>query len=74
MTALNQWKCHTLFFLTDGLPTVGETSTKNIEEAVAYRNANAQTQIFCIGLQVNEAEEFLSSLSVKNGGALRMVD
>jgi hypothetical protein len=74
MTGLRQWKREAIFFLTDGLPTEGETNTSSITSEVSNRNGGGHVKIYCVGLQVGEAHDFLSSLSRDNGGTFRMVD
>jgi len=73
-TGLWQWQRDTIFFLTDGMPTEGVTNTRHIISEVADRNRGGDVRIFCVGLQVKEAHEFLATLSRENGGAFRMVD
>lgn len=71
---MRQWSRDTLFFLTDGMPTEGVTSTRNIEREVESLNRNGHVRLFCVGLQVKDAHRFLTNLSENNGGAVRMID
>lgn len=54
-------------FLTDGMPTVGETDTRRIIEMVSQRNASTG-QIFAFGLGDDVNTTFLDLLAQQNRG------
>ncbi len=56
-----------LVFLTDGLPTVGETSVERIVEDVTKRN-EAQIRIFSFGVGYGVNTRLLDTVSDNNGG------
>jgi Ca-activated chloride channel family protein len=62
-----------LVFLTDGLPTVGETKVERINENVrAARPAGVRLFTFGVGYDVNTA--LLDKLAADNGGAAEYVE
>ncbi|MDB4928576.1 MAG: Inter-alpha-trypsin inhibitor domain protein, partial [Myxococcaceae bacterium] len=58
----------TIVFLTDGMPTVGETNTTAIIRAAAERNAG-RAQIFAFGLGDDVNTTFLDLLAQQNRGS-----
>ncbi len=58
----------TIVFLTDGMPTVGETNTTAIIRAAAERNAG-RAQIFTFGLGDDVNTTFLDLLAQQNRGS-----
>ena len=61
-----------VLFLTDGDPTTGERNTKTIRANV--RNANdIKASIFALGFGFNLKFDFLTALSVENGGTSRRI-
>ncbi len=58
----------TVVFLTDGMPTVGETDTRAIVRQVAERNAG-RAQIFAFGLGDDVNTTFLDLLAEQNRGS-----
>jgi Ca-activated chloride channel family protein len=56
-----------IIFLTDGLPTVGVTDIKKIQENVKARNSNGRIFVFGVGFDVNT--HFLDRLAKDNHAA-----
>ncbi|MDT5262369.1 MAG: Ca-activated chloride channel [Acidobacteriota bacterium] len=62
-----------LVFMTDGLPTVGETNTERIaESAHAARQSGVRLFTFGVGYDVNTA--LLDKLAAENGGVAEYVE
>lgn len=57
-----------LVFLTDGLPTVGETDVTQIIKNVTAKNAQLKARIFCFGVGYDVNTILLDTLSGQNGG------
>ncbi|MFN4218525.1 MAG: VIT and vWA domain-containing protein [Candidatus Bipolaricaulia bacterium] len=57
-----------LVFLTDGLPTTGETDVNQIIENVTAKNAQLNARIFCFGVGYDVNTILLDTLSQHNGG------
>jgi Ca-activated chloride channel homolog len=57
-----------LVFLTDGLPTTGETDITQIIENVTAKNAQLRARIFCFGVGYDVNTILLDTLSGQNGG------
>ncbi len=57
-----------IVFLTDGLPTVGETDTKRILKMVSRQNSKNR-RLFCFGLGFDVNTHLLDTLSNENSGA-----
>ncbi len=59
---------HVVLFLTDGRPTVGETSPEEILKATRKANAKARARIFVLGVGVDVNTVMLDRLALENGG------
>ncbi len=57
-----------VIFLTDGLPTVGETNTAKIIENTNAVNSEVDGRIFCFGVGDDVDYSFIDRLSRENGG------
>lgn len=57
-----------LVFLTDGLPTTGETDVTQIVKNVTEKNAQLNARIFCFGVGYDVNTILLDTLSQQNGG------
>ncbi|MDW8141654.1 MAG: VWA domain-containing protein [Candidatus Bipolaricaulota bacterium] len=57
-----------LVFLTDGLPTTGETDVNQIIKNVTAKNAPLNARIFCFGVGYDVNTVLLDALSQYNGG------
>lgn len=57
-----------IIFLTDGLPTVGETNTARIIENTNAINSEVNGRIFCFGVGDDVDYQFIDRLSRENGG------
>lgn len=57
-----------VIFLTDGLPTVGETSTAEIIDHTNAVNSEVDARIFCFGVGDDVDYDFIDRLSRENGG------
>ncbi len=57
-----------IIFLTDGLPTVGETNTGAIIQSVNAANSHTGARFFCFGVGDDVDYEFIDRLSRENGG------
>ncbi len=57
-----------LVFLTDGLPTAGETDVTQIIQNVTAKNAPLNARIFCFGVGYDVNTILLDTLSGQNGG------
>jgi Ca-activated chloride channel family protein len=62
-----------IVFLTDGLPTVGETSISRIIKNVKERN-RTDTRIFVFGVGYDVNTELLDKIAVDNGGSADYVE
>ncbi len=76
LTALDQWVEegieNQIIFLTDGLPTVGETNTEQILQNVKEAN-DKDFRIFCFGVGNDVDGRFLERLSFENNGITVLV-
>ncbi|XP_078365409.1 LOW QUALITY PROTEIN: inter-alpha-trypsin inhibitor heavy chain H4-like [Oculina patagonica] len=61
-----------VLFLTDGDPTAGETNTKTIRANVRKAN-DIEASIFALGFGSSLNFDFLTALSVENGGSSRRI-
>lgn len=61
-----------VLFLTDGDPTAGETNTKTIRTNV-YNANEIKASIFALGFGFNMNFDFLTALSIENGGSSRRI-
>ncbi|MCS7198066.1 MAG: hypothetical protein NZ930_05245 [Candidatus Bipolaricaulota bacterium] len=57
-----------LVFLTDGVPTIGETDVYQIIKNVTTKNAQLNARIFCFGVGYDVNTILLDTLSQQNGG------
>jgi Ca-activated chloride channel homolog len=57
-----------IIFISDGLPTVGETNTARIEENINAVNSEVNGRIFCFGVGDDVDYQFIDRLSRENGG------
>ncbi len=57
-----------LVFLTDGLPSTGETDVTQIIKNVTAKNAQLKARIFCFGVGYDVNTILLDTLSGQNGG------
>ncbi|MCX6646136.1 MAG: VIT domain-containing protein [bacterium] len=57
-----------VIFMTDGLPTVGETNTAMIVENINAVNSEVNGRIFCFGVGDDVDYQFIDRLSRENGG------
>jgi Ca-activated chloride channel family protein len=57
-----------VIFLTDGLPTVGETNTAVIIDHTNSVNSDVNARIFCFGVGDDVDYDFIDRLSRENGG------
>jgi HEAT repeat protein len=73
---LDQVGVDTVFFLTDGLPTTGETDTQHIIQHVHEANARLPrpARIHTVAFFVEEAKGFLSGLASANDGQYRVIE
>lgn len=62
-----------IIFLTDGLPTVGETNVETILANVKKNNATLNTRIFDFGVGYDYNAHFLDKLALQNHGAAENV-
>lgn len=71
---LEQPGVDTLFFLTDGLPTVGETDPERLLEQVrlAQLGLHERVRVHTIAFFLPQAEAFLSRLAATNNGHYRL--
>jgi Ca-activated chloride channel family protein len=58
-----------IIFVSDGLPTVGETNTAKIIENVNAENSKANARIFSFGVGDDVDYQFIDRLSRENGGS-----
>ncbi len=63
---------HILLFLTDGLPTIGETDVSRLL-AAARKGRGKETRIFCFGVGYDVNTRLLDTLSSENRGKTRYV-
>ncbi|MFH1675553.1 MAG: VIT domain-containing protein [bacterium] len=57
-----------VIFLTDGLPTAGETNTSKIVENTNAKNSELGARIFCFGVGDDVDYQFIDLLARENGG------
>jgi len=57
-----------VIFLTDGLPTIGETNTARIMENISAINSEVNARLFCFGVGDDVDYNFIDLLSRENGG------
>ncbi len=57
-----------IIFLTDGLPTVGNTNTAWLVENMKNRNQNLNARLFCFGVGDDVDYPFIDRLARENGG------
>jgi Ca-activated chloride channel family protein len=58
-----------LVFITDGMPTVGETDVENILEGIPSRGTHNQVRIFPFGVGYDVNAPFLDQLAIEHGGS-----
>jgi Ca-activated chloride channel family protein len=57
-----------IVFVSDGLPTVGQTNTADIIEDLSIRNRDIDARIFCFGLGDDVDYPFIDRLAKENNG------
>lgn len=63
---------HLVLFMTDGLPTIGETDAARLVQ-MANGLRGPETRIFCFGVGYDVNTKLLDTLSSENGGVSRYV-
>ena len=61
-------------FLTDGLPTAGETNIQNIVNDILGENSDLECRIFTFGVGYDVNTVLLDTLSIENGGFTTYVE
>ncbi|XP_064604038.1 inter-alpha-trypsin inhibitor heavy chain H4-like [Liolophura sinensis] len=73
MTGLSERRGRMIVFLTDGMPSVGETNTVKIRKNVRTWNIESKLPIFSLGFGMGVSIDFLQQLSWENLGFARQI-